>query len=410
MPNQATQGLKMFVSTTVQQEATKIGRTTSERPIRILAFFESNGIMGAAKPVMEFAQEAALTGNQSIELATLLFVRCKEENPLIDIVSGRGIPIDTIDERYAWDPQTFPQLRAIFEKRRPDIIWTNNSKSHFLARLMGFRRHTAWVAFHHGHTRVSLRTRLYHELDRWSLRAADRIVTVCDYFAKDLQRMGLPANRISVHHNPIRLLPPATEDEKRGLRAEIGLPDGARVLLSIGRLALEKGHAELIRAMARLRAEGSASNVYLLILGVGPEKDALLALRSELELDDVVRFCGQKADVRPYYGIANIFVLPSYTEGSPNVLLEALAAELPIVATAVGGVPELVTHEVNALLVPKQDVPQLANAIRRLLDDSELRRRFSGNCKDVVARHDPHSYFESILGIFEQVAREARAN
>jgi glycosyltransferase involved in cell wall biosynthesis len=402
-------GIQMSPTKAAEPEPTNVGVHTPERPIRILAFFESYGIMGAAKPVLEFAQEAASTGDRNIELSTLLFVRGKEENPLIDIVRGRGVPIDFVNERYAWDLQTFPQLRAIVEKRRPDIIWTNNSKSHFLARVTGLHRQAAWVAFHHGHTKGALRTRLYHELDRWSLRAANRVVTVCDYFARDLQRMGVPAGRISVQHNPIRLQPPASEEEKLQLRAELGPPDGAKVLLNIGRLSLEKGHADLLRAMARLRQEGSASDVYLLILGAGPEKDALLALRTELGLNNVVQFCGQIADVHPYYGIADLFVLPSHSEGSPNVLLEALAAELPIVATDAGGVPELLTHEVNALLVPKQDVPQLAGAIRRLLDDPALRQHLSDNCKDAVARHDPRSYFQSILGIFEQVVRETRA-
>jgi len=379
------------------------------RPIRILAFFESFGIMGAAKPVLEFAQEAAASGDRNVDLSTLLFVRGNEENPLIDIVRGQGVPIDFVHERYGWDLHTFPQLRAVVEKRRPDVIWTNNSKSHFLARLTSLHRRAAWVAFHHGHTKVALRTRLYHQLDRWSLRAADRVVTVCDYFARDLQRMGVPASRISVQQNPIRLQPPPSEEEKCKLRAELGLPDGAMVLLTIGRLSQEKGHADLLRAMARLRQDPSASNVHLLIVGSGPEKDALVALRTQLGLDEVVQFCGQKDDVRPYYGIADVFVLPSHSEGSPNVLLEALAAELPIVATAVGGVPELLTHEVNALLVPMQDVAQLAGAMRRLLDDPALRQQLSENGKQEVARHDPRSYFQSILGIFEQVVREARA-
>lgn len=392
----------------MEYEPAKIGAENPGRPIRILAFFESHGIMGAAKPVLEFAQESALGGDR-IELATVLFVRGKKENPLIDIVRARGIPIDIIDERYAFDLKTLSQLRAIVEKRRPDVIWTNNSKSHFLTRMMGLHQRASWVAFHHGHTKVALRTRLYHQLDRWSLRAADRVVTVCQPFAQDLQRMGVPAARISIQHNPIRLQPPASEDEIRQLRAELQLPLAAKVLLTVGRLALEKGHADLLRALARLQGGQAESDVHLLIVGMGPEKNALVALRKELALDGNVHFCGQKDDVRPYYGIADIFVLPSHTEGSPNVLLEAMAAELPIVATAVGGVPELVTNEVNALLVPKHDVAQLADAIQRLLQDPELRRRLSGNCKAEVMRHDPRSYFESILGIFQQVVREARA-
>jgi glycosyltransferase involved in cell wall biosynthesis len=398
----------MSLSNAVQPGAKNTARSAMTRPLRILAFFESYGIMGASKPVLEFAQQSALEGNRRAEVSTLLFVRGKEENPLIDILHEQGIPLDIVDERYAGDLQTLRQIRAIVEKRRPDVIWTSNSKSHFLARFLGFHRRTAWVAFHQGHTKRALRTRLYHQLDWWSLRAANRVVAVCNSFANDLQRMGLSGKRISVQHNPIRIEAPASAEERHRVWTELGLPEGARVLLSVGRLSLEKGHAELLRAMARLRDDGHGSNTYLLMVGAGPEKDTLLALCSQLGLDGVVRFCGQKADVRPYYGIADAFVLPSHSEGSPNVVLEALAAELPIVATAVGGVPEMLTHEVNGLLVPRKDVAQLAGAIRRILDDPALRQRFADAGKEVVARYESHIYFQSVLEIFEQAAQQAR--
>lgn len=395
----------MSLSNAVQPGAKDRPHSSRARPLRILAFFESYGIMGASKPVLEFAQQSLLEGNRRAEVSTLLYVRRKEENPLIAMLQQRGIPLDIVDERYPWDMQSLGQLRAIFNRRKPDVIWTSNSKSHFLVRLLGLHRHAAWVAFHQGHTKVALRTRLYHQLDWWSLRSADRVIAVCKPFANDLKRRGVPARRIVVQHNPIRLGAPATAEDTHRVSNELGLPPDARILLSVGRLSLEKGHAELLRAMAQLRQGGHGSNVYLLMVGTGPEKDALLALSSQLGLNDAVRFCGQKADVRPYYAIADAFVLPSHSEGSPNVVLEALAAELPIVATAVGGVPELLTHEVNGLLVPRKDVAQMAAGIRRILEDPALRHSMSGRARDVVARYESHNYFQSVLDIFEEVAQ-----
>ena len=399
----------MSLSNAVQPEASDTTRATMARPVRILAFFESHGIMGASKPVLEFAQESALERNHRAEVSTLLYVRRNEQNPLIDILRDRGIPLDTVDERHAWDLQTLRRIRVVVEKSRPDVIWTSNSKSHFLVRFMGLHRHAAWVAFHQGHTKVALRTRMYHQLDWWSLRAADRVVAVCNPFANDLQRKGVSADRITVQHNPIRFGPPASSEERRRVWNDLGLPEEARVLLCVGRFSLEKGHAELLRAMALLREKGLAPNAYLLMVGTGPRKDALLALCSQLGLNGVVRFCGQQADVRPYYGIADALVLPSHSEGSPNVVLEALAAELPIVATAVGGVPELLTHEVNGLLVPRQDVAQLAGAICRMLDDPVLRQDFSNKAREVAAKYESHAFFQNVLGIFQEAADRARA-
>jgi glycosyltransferase involved in cell wall biosynthesis len=381
-------------------------------PIRALAFLEADKIAGAVKPVLEFAREAARSTTRRMEVDTAVFVRGEPRSELIDAVHEQNIPVDILLERGPFDLHLIPQLHRIVHKRRPDIIWTNNTKSHFLVRFSGLHRVASWVAFHHGYTQDAWRTQIYNQLDRWSLPAAQRVVTVCEQFARDLQQRGVPEARISVQQNPIRLQSPVTGAEKLRLRSKLCLPDNARVLLSIGRLSKEKGHADLLRAMSHLRAGQngrSASSLHLLLVGNGPEEAALHALRAELRLDDVVHLTGYQSDVRPYYAISDLFVLPSHSEGSPNVLLEAMAAEVPTVATAVGGIPEVLKNEVNALLVPKKNVVELSAAIERLLNDPMLRQRFTEHGKQVVAQHDPPSYFDNISHIFEEVLLEACA-
>ena len=140
-------------------------------------------------------------------------------------------------------------------------------------------------------------------------------------------------------------------------------------MLSVGRLSKEKGQDGLLRAFATVEAEPKR----LLLLGDGPELEPLRALACELKIQNAVSFPGLQSNVRPYYELADVFVLSSHSEGSPNVLLEAMDAGVPVVATAVGGVPELVTNEVDALLVPDRDVAALAKAITRVLGDEALR-------------------------------------
>ena len=386
------------------------GGESDGHPLRILVFLEASTIAGAVKPVLEFAREAReSTGGRELSITMVSYVRARQQSSLLDVVRAQGIPLETIAERYPFDLRVIPQLRELAGRQRPDIIWTNNTKSHFLVSLAGLHRAAKWIAFHHGYTKEAWRTRLYNEVDRLSLPRADRVVTVCHAFAQQLQSKGVPADRIRVLRNPIRVPSPVSEAEKACLRTELGLDD-ASVLLSVGRLSREKGHADLLRAVERMRAdEGEKFHSRLIIVGDGPERPRLQALSSELKLDDAVRFTGQQADVRAYYAVANVFVLPSHSEGSPNVLLEAMAAGVPMVATAVGGVPEVLSHEVNALLVPRQDVTQLANAIRRLLNDPLLRRQFADKGAEVVAQHNPQSYFQSVVGLFEEVMSEAPA-
>ena len=293
------------------------------------------------------------------------------------------------------------------ERRQPHIIWTNSVKSHFLIRWSGLNRKAKWVACHHGYTTTDWKTRTYNYLDRWSHRGADRLLTVCGKFAQDLEKIaGIPAAQIAVEHMPLRALGPVPPETAAALRSSLGIAADAAILLSVGRLSKEKGHAELLRALAVVRDAGQRK-VHLLLAGDGPERAALETLRAELRLTETVHFLGHQANVRPYYGIADLFVLPSHSEGSPNVLLEAIDADVPIVATAVGGIPEIVENEVSALLVNREDEAALAAAIRRLLEDEALRERLRSKARLVLVRHTPEQYFRHIAQVFETVLDRA---
>src|SRR6185503_9850607 len=118
-------------------------------------------------------------------------------------------------------------------------------------------------------------------------------------------------------------------------------------------------------------------------------------------------FTGQIADVRPYYAVANVFVLPSHSEGSPNVLLEAMSARLPVVAASVGGLPEMVEDGLSALLVPAKQPTKIADAVARVFSDSDLAAKLAeAGAALVVSNHSPSDYVLAVLKIY----REAMAN
>ncbi len=378
--------------------------------LKLLVFLEASTVAGAVKPVLEFAREAAASqSGRAVDLTMVLFARSGQQNDLISLIRGQGISLEVVAERHAFDPGVVSQLRQIADKVRPDIIWTNNTKSHFLVFLSGLHRNAEWIGFHHGYTKEAMRTRMYNELDRLSLPRAKRVVTVCNDFAGQLRQKGVPSEHIRVLRNPIRVSSPVPEADVVQLRAKLKL-NNASVLLSVGRLSQEKGHADLLRALDRLRTSKSAApGLHLVLVGDGPERQRLEKLCYTLRLENCVTFTGYQSDVRPYFAMADIFVLPSHSEGSPNVLLEAVAAGLPIVATAVGGLPEVLTNEVNALLVPKHDIAQLANALARLLNDSSLRQRLAENGKEILTQHDPQTYFRKVMGIFEEAIGESAA-
>ena len=194
-----------------------------------------------------------------------------------------------------------------------------------------------------------------------------------------------------------------TDEEVALLRRQLSIPDDVRVVLAVGRLSSEKGHIDLIEGTALLRTADAAAQFRVVIVGDGPERKMLESRLQELGLGDHVLLVGQQHNVRPYYAIADILVLPSHSEGSPNVLLEAMAAGVPIVATAVGGTVELVCDEKTALLVPSRDPKALSQAMGRLLQDRALADRLAAAAQAAARLSSPEAYTRSLLEIYAYV-------
>jgi glycosyltransferase involved in cell wall biosynthesis len=276
-------------------------------------------------------------------------------------------------------------------------------KSHFLVHRAGVRKNCKWVAFHHGYTSTDLKMRVYNQLDRISLPNADRVLTVCRPFADQLAARGVDRARLRVQHMPVRpfLISP---DDPGKLRNELGLPPDAKVILSVGRLSHEKGHCDLISAFALLRERVYDETLCLVLVGDGPERVRLEQQAKDSGAQGQILFTGHRDDAKRFYGIANIFALPSYTEGTPNVLLESMAAGVPIVSTRVGGIPELVNDGENALLVPARLPQAMADALEKLVRSPVLRIELSEAAQSVVRSHSPRTYFEQMREIFLEAA------
>jgi glycosyltransferase involved in cell wall biosynthesis len=385
-------------------------RNTAERagPIRVLALLDDEVVSGKVKPVLAVAKYARENRQERrpLDVSMLTFARAKSDPEFVGTLTRENFAIDVVRERRRFDLGVFAQIRAIIDKRRPHILWTHSSKTHFLVRAGRLHRGLAWVASHHGYTATSLAWRLYQELDRWSLRGADSVITACDAFAADLHtRLGLDMERLDVARTPL-----AARDSSiaatvhGGVRDELGLPAAASLILSVGRLSREKGHADLIRAMIEVRSAYDFPAV-LVIVGDGPERARLERLRVRLGLEGAVHLVGYRDDVPRFYAAADVFVLPSYSEGSPNVLLEAMDAGVPIVARAVGGVREMIRDGEQGLLTPRDEVSSIARGIVTLLSDASLRARLIASARSSLSAYAPSNYYAGIRSVFDRVLR-----
>jgi glycosyltransferase involved in cell wall biosynthesis len=373
-------------------------------PIRVLVLLDDTIVSGKVKPVLTLANYARehQESRPPLQISMLTFVRGESDPAFVAELRRDGLSFDVVRERRRFDFAVFQQLRAIIARRRPDVLWTHGAKTHFLVRAGGLHRNTAWVASHHGYTATSLTWRLYDQLDRWSLRGADSVIAACEAFAVDLNlRLGIARGRLSVHRSPIAFGSSlAVRAKKASIRAELGLPEGARIVLSVGRLSKEKAQADLIGAMLEVKRRCDFP-VALVIVGDGPEERRLEQVSTRLGISDRVHLVGYKDDVSPYYEAADVFALSSYSEGSPNVLLEAMDAGVPIVATAVGGVSEMIRHGEQGWLVRSGDVEGLARGIVALLANPELRETLRSGARRSLDAYAPAVYYAGIRSVFE---------
>lgn len=371
--------------------------------IRVLTLIENATVTGPARNVIEFGKMAARAeaGLPAVEVTIVTYQRGPDESQLALAAKQAGLAVATVAERRRWDTQVFAQLRQVIAQINPDILETRNVKSHFLVRLLGLHRKYPWVAWNHGYTATSRLDRAYTQLDRWSLRGAYRVVTVCRPFAEQLEHLGVQRDRITILHNSVKPFVAPPQEAVQGVRREQQIADDEAVILSVGRLSHEKGHADLIRAATALNAMSGAPRFRVLIVGDGPERERLAQMASRLGLEKQITFAGFQRDTRPYYAMATLVAVPSHSEGSPNVVLEAMAAGLPIAANTVGGVPEILEEGVTGLMVPPRNPEAMAKTILRILSDAELRLRLGSAARArAESSHTPEAYRRTLAEFY----------
>jgi glycosyltransferase involved in cell wall biosynthesis len=235
----------------------------------------------------------------------------------------------------------------------------------------------------HGFTRFNRKRRLIcRVLGRFTDLSLAVSQGVRDYL---LAQVGLDPAKVRVVANGVDIA--AIDAARPGplVRRELGLPEDSPVIGLVGRLDhWGKGHRELFTAMAGLKERHA---VHALIVGGGRRMDEVQALAAGLGLAGQVHFLGPRRDVPDLLNAMDIFVLPSHGEGVSLALLEAMAAGKPVIATAVGGLPELVTEGKTGLLIPPRDAAALARALARLLSDPVLARQLGTNARAHVREH-----------------------
>lgn len=310
-----------------------------------------------------------------------------------------------------YDPASVKRLASEIRRLRPHILHTHTAKAGAVGRvaalLAGDARPPVIVHTYHGHVLRGyfdpLRTQFFRETERTLARHTTRLVAVGPEVRDDLVELGVaPAEQFTVIRLGIDLDSRVLAGEGRTeLRRLYGVPEDRFVIGWIGRMTAIKRVPDILRAFARLRANGVDAT--LCLVGDGPDRAAIESQAHELGIMRSLLFVGYQRDVAPYYAFFDTLVLASGNEGTPVVAIESLAAGRPVVSTRVGGVPDVVREAEDGYLVEPGDVDALVAALERLARDPDLRRRLGSTAP---ARVIPRYRVERLVSDTDELYRE----
>lgn len=345
---------------------------------RSICFYTDSRVLGGAENAM-FMLLASL--DRAEWEPTLLLEDAPEVEPLAEHAAALGVPVRRIPPMPLGlaGARQVPGLVRLLRCERPEVFHAHMSSP--VACKWGL---TAAVLARVPAVLGTVQVGAYEpdRSSRWQLRAlvsrVDRFLAVSREIATELvEDLGWPAEKVEVTYNAVdveRAAVPAPP----GLRAQLGGSETRPLVLTPARLNAQKGHDALLEAIAEV------PEALFLLAGDGPERGRLEARAAELGVADRVRFLGRREDVPQLLAACDVFALPSLYEGSSLAVLEAMAAGIPIVSSAIGGTEELIENGQSGLLVPPGDAPALAAALRKLLGDPKLREDFAARARERV--------------------------
>lgn len=341
----------------------------------------------------------------------------RTDHPLsewIDRAEAQGVRLYVIPELlreiHLWDDlRVLFKLHRLFRQIRPELVHTHSSKSGLLGRLAArLARVPHVIHTPHGHVFQgyggSVITHLFRLLEKWAARMTEKIITLTDLEIKQHLDAGIGKRSQYV------TIPSGVEIERfqkvpenrEALRKELRVPSGAFCIGAAGRLVAVKNFSLLIEALGILHAK-HPDHYHLVILGEGAERGQLYHRSLEEGVQDHVYLPGWVSDMERYYSAFDVFALSSNNEGMGRVLVEAMAAGVPIVATAVGGVPELLQDGACGILTPPGDAQALADAIESLTADATHSKELVEKAKLRAQSYTAVVMLEKIDHLYEEI-------
>ena len=369
-------------------------RGSSTRAVGVMHVVHSLNVGGAEKLVHDLALAVDRDRFRTV-------VVCLDEaGSLAPSLRDAGVPVEVLHRRPGVQPALFGRIASIIWRHDIDVVHCHQYTPYFYGligtRLSG-RAHC--LITEHGRHHPDMRKLKRVAVNQLLTRLTGASVAVSEFTRRALiANDGFPPQRVQVLYNGIDTHRFDAAPNQASARAQFGLPVDVPIVGTCARLSREKNLSMMVDAFARIRDK--RPDAVLAIAGEGPARKDIEARRDALGLGDAVRMLGFVDDVPAVVTTFDVFAMSSLTEGTSVTLLEAMYAGRPVVATRVGGNPEIVDEGVTGLLVASEDTSDFAAAIERLLDDDELAGRLGAAGRERVRARFT---FEGMVQAYEDI-------
>ncbi len=376
----------------------KLKHSLKEMKPRILITIDTYAIGGAGKVILQFLKNG---GAELCEPQLAGFWRGPDGTwQFRDAVESLGVKFNVLKQKSAFDPLVIADVCGIVRDSRIDILESHGYKAHVVCYMVKELTGLPWLAYVHGWTNENVKMECYNLIDKMIVRFADKILSVSASLNARLHLGKKAREKAIIVANAADFV-----ELSASKVATSSNPQAEQLIALIGRLSPEKGHSYFIDAF-KVLCETNLS-VKAMFVGDGQEREALEKKIVQEGLGDKILLTGYREDVSQFYHACDIVCIPSVSEGMPNVALEAMMYAKPVVASNVGGIPDVVLDKETGYLVEPRNPGALATALGDLLGDRQKRLSMGAAGRHrVEAEFNPGARTQKVLNIYHSLLEE----
>jgi glycosyltransferase involved in cell wall biosynthesis len=348
------------------------------KPISILHLRSSNFYGGPEKQIHFHAKHAIESG---VDLRVASFSENAKAPDFLSKISSDNIPTKLFNVKNAYDKASITLIKKYLRDNKIDIICTHEYRSHFYGFMASRGTPTKWIAFSRGMTTENIKVKIFTYLEKYLLRKADHIVAVSESQKLKLIKQSIKPQNITTVHNAIDIAH-IKSIPVISLKDRFRFPNDTYVSISAGRFSQEKGQIYLVKA-AEIAIKKN-DKLRFVLFGEGPDLLKIQKYIKNKNLDTHILCPGFETNILGLLKSADLLINPSLSEGLPNIVLEALASDIPVIVTNVGGHPEIVTDNKNGYLVEPTNIYQLSDKILSFAENTKSSFNFITESRNIL--------------------------